>query len=76
VLSFAHTLGGCGVVLKVSGNLAGVTRTVSIDIYDRVQSLEYDAANRMALVLLVISFAVLSVVYAVNRRVWTPWAAK
>ena len=76
VLSFAHTLGEFGVVLMVGGNLAGVTRTVSIDMYDRVQSLEYGQANRMALVLLMISFAVLSVVYAVNRRVWTPWAAK
>lgn len=76
VLSFAHTLGEFGVVLMVGGNLAGVTRTVSIDIYDRVQSLDYGAANRMALVLLAISFGVLSVVYAVNRRVWTPWATK
>jgi len=76
VLSFAHTLGEFGVVLMVGGNLAGVTRTVSIDIYDHVQSLDYGAANRMALVLLVISFAVLSVVYALNRRVGTPWTAK
>jgi molybdate transport system permease protein len=76
VLSFAHTLGEFGVVLMVGGNLAGVTRTVSIDIYDRVQSLEYGAANRMAVILLVIAFAVLSLVYAVNRRVWTPWTAK
>jgi molybdate transport system permease protein len=76
VLSFAHTLGEFGVVLMVGGNLAGVTRTVSIDIYDRVQSLEYGAANGMALVLLAFSFATLSLVYAVNRRVWTPWTAK
>jgi len=76
VLSFAHTLGEFGVVLMVGGDLAGVTRTVSIDIYDRVQSLQYAEANRMALVLLAISFSVLSVVYAVNRRVWTPWPAK
>lgn len=76
VLSFAHTLGEFGVVLMVGGNLAGVTRTVSIDIYDHVQSLEYREANHMALVLLAISFSVLSVVYAVNRRVWTPWPAK
>jgi molybdate transport system permease protein len=76
VLSFAHTLGEFGVVLMVGGNLAGVTRTVSIDIYDHVQSLEYGEANRMALVLLAISFFVLSVVYAVNRRVWTPWKAQ
>ena len=76
VLSFAHTLGEFGVVLMVGGNLAGVTRTVSIDIYDRVQSLEYGEANHLALVLLLISFGVLSVVYAVNRRVWTPWPAR
>jgi len=76
VLTFAHTIGEFGVVLMVGGNLAGVTRTVSIDIYDHVQSLEYADANRMAVVLLAISFGVLSVVYAVNRRVWTPWAAK
>jgi molybdate transport system permease protein len=80
VLSFAHTLGEFGVVLMVGGNLAGVTRTVSIDIYDHVQSLEYADANRMALVLLGFSFVVLSVVYGVNRRVgrrvWSPWPAK
>ena len=76
VLSFAHTVGEFGVVLMVGGNLPGVTRTVSIDIYDHVQSLEYGEANRMALVLLAISFAVLCVVYSVNRRVWTPWPAK
>ena len=80
VLSFAHTLGEFGVVLMVGGNLAGVTRTVSIDIYDRVQSLDYVSANRTALLLLVISFAVLSAVYGINRRAgrraWLPWAAK
>lgn len=80
VLSFAHTLGEFGVVLMVGGNLAGVTRTVSIDIYDRVQTLEYGDANRLALLLLAIAFAVLCLVYAVNRRVWTPvwkrWTTK
>ncbi|HKW57616.1 MAG TPA: molybdate ABC transporter permease subunit [Candidatus Acidoferrum sp.] len=84
VLSFAHTLGEFGVVLMVGGDLPGVTRTVSIAIYDHVQSLEYADANRLALVLLGFSFAVLSVVYAVNRnawrqpgrRMWNPWAAK
>jgi molybdate transport system permease protein len=76
VLSFAHTLGEFGVVLMVGGNIPGVTRTVSIDIYDHVQSLDYSAANRMAMALLFISFAVLSTVYAVNRRVWSPWPGK
>jgi molybdate transport system permease protein len=80
VLSFAHTLGEFGVVLMVGGNLAGVTRTVSIDIYDRVQSLDYASASRTSLLLLVISFVVLAAVYGINRRAlrraWLPWAAK
>ena len=84
VLSFAHTMGEFGVVLMVGGNVPGVTRTISIAIYDHVQSLEYAEAKRLALILLGFSFAVLSVVYAVNRNVWrqsgrrgwTPWAAK
>jgi len=72
-LSFAHTMGEFGVVLMVGGNIPGVTRTVSIDIYDQVQALNYSAANETALVLLLISFAVLCLVYGVNRRIWTPW---
>jgi molybdate transport system permease protein len=73
VLCFAHTLGEFGVVLMVGGNLAGITRTVSIDIYDRVQALDYAGAHETALFLLVISFVALCVVYGVNRRVWSPW---
>jgi len=72
-LSFAHTMGEFGVVLMVGGNIPGVTRTVSIDIYDQVQASNYASANQTALVLLTISFVVLSAVYALNRRVWTVW---
>jgi molybdate transport system permease protein len=71
VLSFAHTLGEFGVVLMVGGNLPGVTRTVSIAIYDHVQSLEYSAANQTAALLLAFSFAVLAVVYALRRQPWS-----
>lgn len=76
VLSFAHTLGEFGVVLMVGGNLPGVTRTVSIAIYDSVQMFDYREANRLALTLLGISFAALSVIYGVNRRVWSPWGSR
>ncbi len=76
VLSFAHTLGEFGVVLMVGGNLPGVTRTVSIAIYDSVQAFEYAEAGQLALALLLCSFAALAVVYAVNRRVWSPWSAR
>jgi len=70
VLSFAHTMGEFGVVLMVGGNIPGVTRTVSIDIYDRVQSSDYVGANQTALVLLALCFLLLMVVYGLNRRTW------
>jgi len=62
-------------VLMVGGNIPGVTRTISIDIYDQVQTANYSSANQTALALLVISFVVLSVVYGLNRRPWAvgPW---
>ena len=70
VLSFAHTLGEFGVVLMVGGNLPGVTRTVSISLYDAVQSLDYAAASRTSLLLLVVSFAILATTYGLQRSVW------
>lgn len=73
VLSFAHTLGEFGVVLMVGGNIEGETRTVSIDIYDEVQALNYAGAAKTALFLLAVSYAVLLAVYAVNRKVWAVW---
>ncbi|HVN28699.1 MAG TPA: molybdate ABC transporter permease subunit, partial [Candidatus Binataceae bacterium] len=51
VLSFAHTMGEFGVVLMVGGNIAGVTRTVSVSIYDQVEALNYGAATETSLVL-------------------------
>src|SRR6476661_7325341 len=69
-LSFAHTMGEFCAVLMVGGNIPGVTRTVSIDIYDKVQAVNYSGANATALVLLALSFVTLAVVYGLNRRVW------
>jgi molybdate transport system permease protein len=67
-LSFAHTMGEFGVVLMVGGNIPGSTRTVSIDIYDRVQASDYGGANQTALVLLMLCFVLLTMVYSLNRR--------
>jgi molybdate transport system permease protein len=73
VLAFAHTMGEFGVVLMVGGNIAGVTRTVSISIYDQVQALDYSAAGATSVFLLLLSFATLAVTYALQRRPWRAW---
>ena len=77
VLSFAHTLGEFGVVLMIGGNIPGVTRTISILIFDQVEALDYAAANRTALLLLVICFAILATLYALRGRAsWNTWEWK
>jgi len=67
ILSFAHTVGEFGVVLMIGGNIPGVTRVASVQIYDHVEALEYGDAHRLAAVLLVFSFLVLLALYS-----WRP----
>ncbi|MCS7033033.1 MAG: molybdate ABC transporter permease subunit [Phycisphaerae bacterium] len=69
VLTFAHTVGEFGVVLMVGGNIPGVTRTLSIAIYDDVQAMNYAAAHFTSAVLLLFSFAVLCLTFALQRRI-------
>ncbi len=73
VLTFAHTLGEFGVVLMVGGNIPGRTRTLSVAIFDHVEALEYAAAHRTAGLLLTVSFVVLALVYALQRRPFFRW---
>ncbi len=68
VLGFAHTLGEFGVVLMIGGNIPGVTQVLSIAIYDHVETLEYAQAHWISGGLLLLSFLLLMMVYALNRR--------
>ncbi len=61
-LVFAHTLGEFGVVLLVGGNIEGVTRTVSIAIYDSVQAFDMQTAGWYSISLLAFSLLALLVV--------------
>lgn len=68
VLTFAHTLGEFGVVLMVGGNIPGETRTISIAIYDQVQSFDNASAAMMAGVLLAISVLAISITFILTRK--------
>ncbi len=59
ILSFAHTVGEFGVVLMLGGNIPGVTRVVSVQIYDHVEALEYTQAHWLAGGMVAFSFCVL-----------------
>jgi molybdate transport system permease protein len=66
VLGFAHTVGEFGVVLMIGGNIPGVTRVVSVQIYDHVEAMEYAQAHWLAAGMVVFSFLVLFALYTLN----------
>jgi molybdate transport system permease protein len=68
ILAFAHTLGEFGVVLMIGGNIPNVSRTLSIALYDQVESFEYGNANRTALILLVFSLVCMTAVSTLRRK--------
>ena len=68
VLTFAHTLGEFGVVLMVGGNIPGKTRTISIEVFNAVETLDYSTAHNLSAGLLVFSFLVLVFVYIINGK--------
>lgn len=51
VLASARAMGEFGVTLMIAGNIPGRTQTLSLAIYDAVQTRQYDDANLMVLVL-------------------------
>ncbi len=68
VLSFLHTIGEFGVVLMLGGDIPGATRTLSIVLYDQVESFDYAAAGHTALLLLGLSVLALVAVYATSQK--------
>ena len=68
VLTFTHTVGEFGVVLMIGGGIPGVTKTLSISIYDQVQDFAYAQANHTALLLLSLSFLAVLIIYGRRGR--------
>ena len=68
ILSFAHTVGEFGVVLMLGGNIPGVTRVVSVQIYDHVEALEYAQAHWLAGGMVAFSFVVLMLLHWLQPR--------
>lgn len=73
VLTFAHTVGEFGIVLMIGGNIPGETRVASIAIFDAMESMDYDLANKYALTLILITASILLPFYLLksfrNKRI-------
>lgn len=67
-LTFAHTLGEFGVILMLGGSIPGETRVLSVLIYDHAEAMNYEAAHRLSLILVIFAFFTLFVVYSLTHR--------
>ena len=72
ILVFAHTIGEFGVVLMIGGAIPGRTEVLSTRIYSLVESLQFQAAHRIAAALLVFAFAAMLLLLLVERRLTLP----
>ena len=68
ILGFAHTVGEFGVVLMIGGNIPERTRTVSVQIFDHVESMEYAQAHWLSAGMLLFSFLILLALYSSQAR--------
>lgn len=60
-ITFANTVGEFGVVMMLGGNIDGSTRTLSVALYDDVQSLNYGDAHWTAVVMVALSLVSLGI---------------
>lgn len=67
VMAFAHTIGEFGVVLMIGGNIPGLTRVASIEIYHQVEAGRYGLADQYALILLGFALVLLILIYSGNK---------
>ena len=72
VLGFAHTVGEFGVVLMIGGSIPGETRVLSIAIFELVETLRWTEAHILAGGMLVFSFAVVSTMMIIEKRMGRP----
>ena len=68
VLGFAHTVGEFGVVLMIGGNIPGVTKVLSISIYDYVERLQWNQAHVLSAGMVIFAFVVIAITMLVDRR--------
>ncbi|MGK2870842.1 MAG: molybdate ABC transporter permease subunit [Alphaproteobacteria bacterium] len=72
ILSFAHTVGEFGVVLMIGGSIPGETKTVSISIFDYVETMQWGAAHALSAGMLVFSFVVILITMLIAKRAGSP----
>lgn len=68
ILTIAHTIGEFGVVLMIGGSIPGETRLASLEVWEKVESLDYAGAHTYSAILFGLAFIVILATHALNHR--------
>ena len=68
ILGFAHTVGEFGVVLMIGGNIPGVTKVLSVAIFDFVETSRWREAHALAAGMVIFAFVVIVAMSFVEKR--------
>jgi molybdate transport system permease protein len=69
-LAFARSLGDFGVTIMLAGNIPGRTQTLSVAIYDAVESGNGHAAR---VLVIIVSAVALGILWPATRLATNPW---
>ncbi len=68
ILGFAHTVGEFGVVLMIGGNIPGVTKVMSVAIFDFVETSRWREAHALAAGMAIFAFTVILTMSFIEKR--------
>ena len=68
ILGFAHTVGEFGVVLMIGGNIPGVTKVMSVAIFDFVETSRWREAHALAAGMAIFAFVVILAMSFIEKR--------
>jgi molybdate transport system ATP-binding protein len=72
-LTFAHTLGEFGMIMLIGGSIPGETKVLSVLIYDQTEAMNYGAAHRLSLAVLLLALLLL---FVLNRFSQQPLSSR
>lgn len=67
LLTFAHVIGEFGIILMIGGKMNN-TKAASVAIYDEMNKMNYELANKYAVILLIVSFILIVILNFLTRK--------
>ena len=67
LLGFCHTFGEFGVVLIIGGNMPGITKVLSIQLYEKIETYDFAGAHRLSAIYLLAALVALFLIFYIKK---------